>query len=173
MRLTPFLLALTLCTPAFAADMPARKPGLWEVKMTMAGMPQPMTSQQWIDAKADDLMQQQGAAQAKQQCSKNTMRREGDKIVVESVCKFDGTTATTTAVFTGDFSRAYHGEVNTTYAPPMQGMKSSKQVLDAKWLGACKPGQKPGDVIMPGMGTVNVQDMMKNLPDGAQSRTPR
>lgn len=175
MRFTIAFLAAALSSSTFAAatDMPHRKPGLWEMKMQVPGMPQAMTSQQCIDEKTDDLMQQQGQAQAEQQCSKNTMRKEGNKVIVESVCKFNGTTAATTAVFTGDFSRSYHGEINTTYSPPMQGMKSSKQTMEAKWLGACKPGQKPGDVIMPGMGSMNINDMMKNMPDGARSRMPR
>jgi hypothetical protein len=175
MRLFLFVLALTLSPLSLAApkDMPARKPGLWEIKMQMSGMPQPMVSQQCIDEKTDDLMQQQGEAQARQQCSKNAMRKDGDKVIVETVCKFNGTTATTTATFSGDFSRNYRGEINTTYSPPMHGMKSSKQMLDAKWLGACKPGQKPGDVAMPGMGSMNLKDMMKNMPDGTQPRTPR
>lgn len=175
MRFAILFVALALSATAFAApkDMPSRKPGLWETKMQVPGMPQPMLSQQCIDEKTDDLMQQRGQAQAKQQCSKNTMRKDGDKVIVESVCKFDGTTATTTAIFSGDFTRSYRGEINTTYAPPMHGMKSSKQTLEAKWLGACKPGQKPGDVIMPGMGSMNINEMMKNMPDGARSRTPR
>ncbi len=175
MRFALAFLALALSTLAFAApkEMPARKPGLWEIKMQVPGMPQPMVSQQCIDEKTDDLMQQRGQAQARQQCSKNAMRRDGDKVIVESVCGFDKTTATTTAIFQGDFKSNYRGEINTTYAPPMQGMKSSKQTMEAKWLGPCKPGQKPGDVIMPGMGSMNIKDMMKNLPDGTQSRTPR
>lgn len=174
MRLAVAFLALILSPLATAAgEVPHRKPGLWEVKMQVPGMPQPMASQQCIDEKTDDLMERQGQAHAKQQCSKNSVRKEGDKVIVESVCKFNGTTATTTAVFSGDFSRSYRGEINTTYSPPMQGMKSSKQTMEAKWLGACKPGQKPGDVIMPGMGSMNIQDMMKNMPGGTQPRAPR
>ena len=37
---------------------------------------------------------------------------------------------------------------------------------EARWLGPCKPGQKPGDVIMPNMGgaggSINVNEMMKD-----------
>ena len=166
MRFVIASLALALSSLAFAAqkDMPVRKPGLWEIKMQVPGMPQPVTSQQCIDEKTDDLLQQRGEAQAKQQCSKNALRREGDRVIIDSVCTFDGTTATTAAVFSGDFSRSFHGEINTSYSPPLHGMQSSKQTLEAKWLGACKPGQKPGDVIMPGMGGMNVKDMMKNMP---------
>ena len=44
----------------------------------------------------------------------------------------------------------------------MQGMSESNMTQEARWLGPCKAGQKPGDVIMPGMGGVNINDMMKD-----------
>jgi len=171
-------LILALLTLSFAAniaaanDMPARKPGLWEIKMQIPNMPQPMLSQHCIDEKTDNLLQQQGEKQARQQCSKNSMSKQGDKVIVDSVCKIDATTATTHAVFSGDFNRSYRGEIDTSFSPPLHGTKASKQVLEGKWLGACKPGQKPGDVSMPGMGSINLNDLMKNMPDGARPRTP-
>ena len=174
MRLIFALLALSFGTIANAAsnDMPARKPGLWEIKMQAPNMPQPMLSQHCINDKTDNLLQQQGQAQAKQQCSKNSMSKQGAKIIVDSVCKFDATTSSTHAVFSGDFNRNYRAEISTSYSPPLHGMKSSQQTLEGKWLGACKPGQKPGDVIMPGMGSMNLNEMMKNIPNGKQPRTP-
>ena len=34
--------------------------------------------------------------------------------------------------------------------------------IEAKWLGDCKPGQKPGDIVMPGGGfKLNVKDADK------------
>lgn len=176
----PLIIALALLALIFSAaiqaapnDMPARKPGLWEIKMQMHNMPQPMLSQHCIDEKTDNLLQQQGDKQARQQCSKTSMRKQGDQIIIDSVCKFDGSTATTHGVFSGDFSRNYRGEIDTSFSPPLQGMKSSKQVLEGKWLGACKPGQKPGDVVIPGMGSMNLNEMMKNMPDGGRPRSPR
>jgi len=175
MRFIFALFALSFAVNIAAApnDMPARKPGLWEIKMLMPNMPQPMLSQHCIDEKTDNLLQQQGDKQARQQCSKTSMSKQGDKIIIDSVCKFDGSTATTHGVFSGDFSRNYRGEIDTSFSPPLQGMKSSKQVLEGKWLGACKPGQKPGDVVIPGMGSMNLNEMMKNMPDGGRPRTPR
>lgn len=161
--LVTFALAL-FSSPLYAADMPSRKPGLWEVKMHASGMPQPMTSQQCIDEKTDNLMQQRGQDQARQQCSKNTVRHEANRVIVESVCKLGQTTAITKAVFSGDFKSNYRGEINSTYTPPMHGVAASKQTLETKWLGACKPGQKPGDVIMQGMGSININELMKNMP---------
>ena len=168
-----FTAIFTLGATAAPLDMPKRKPGLWEIKMQMPGLPQAMSSQHCIDEKTDNLMQQQGQEQARQQCSKNSMSRQGDKIILNMVCKLDGTTSTTHAVFSGDFSRHYRGEINTSFNPPLHGTKTSQQVLEGIWLGACKAGQKPGDVIIPGMGTMNLNEMMKNIPNGDRPRTPR
>ncbi|OGI40612.1 MAG: hypothetical protein A2V91_00975 [Candidatus Muproteobacteria bacterium RBG_16_64_10] len=148
------------------ADMPKRKPGLWEIKMTSdAGRGGgPMVSQHCIDAKTDDLLQQRTQGMGKQECSKNSVRREGGKVISESVCKLGDTTATMRAVMSGDFTSNYRGDIHSTYSPPMMGMKEARSTIEAKWLGACKAGQKPGDVIMPGAGNFNMNDMMKNLP---------
>lgn len=151
-------------------DMPKRKSGLWELSMKMDTGPAPLRMQQCVDEKSDDLMQQQSEKQSKANCSKNTFSKTGNRISIESVCKLGETTATTQAVFTGDFTSAYRGEIRSTYSPPLHGMKESKQTIEAKWLGACKPGQKPGDVIMPGMGAMNPADLMKSIPKGAGGR---
>lgn len=166
--LAPFLL-IVLMLPAQAADLPKRKPGLWDIKITTAGGPGggSMASQHCIDNKTDDLLQQRTQGTGKQACSKNNVRREGGKTIVESVCKLNNTTATTKAVFSGDFSSHYRADIHAAYDPPMMGMKTSDSTIEAKWLGACKPGQKPGDVIVPGLpggGKFNMEEMMKHLP---------
>lgn len=143
-----------------AADAPQRKSGLWEMKMSGANMPGGMTMQQCVDQKSDDISKMQ---EAKSNCTKNAVRREGEKVIAESVCKMQGTTATTRSVFTGKFDSAYKGEIKTTYDPPMQGMRESSSMIEAKWVGPCPAGQKPGDVVMPGMpgGMPNMQELMK------------
>jgi hypothetical protein len=42
-------------------------------------------------------------------------------------------------------------------------MRESSSTIEAKWLGACLAGQKPGDIVMPGMpaGMPNMQELMK------------
>jgi len=157
-------------SPAWAdtpKDMPKRKSGLWELSMKMDASPALMRMQQCVDEKSDDLMQQQGEQQSQTKCSKNAFSKSGNRVITESICKFGETTATTKAVFTGDFTTTYRGEIHSSYNPPMHGMKESNQTIDAKWLGPCKTGQKPGDVMMPGMGKMNPADRMKNLPKPA------
>lgn len=155
---------------ATAADAPARKSGLWEITNNMSG-PHSMTTtmQQCVDEKTDKLTEQTGQREAQKNCSKNEVSRSGNKVISDSVCKFDGTTATTHAEFTGDFGSNYRGDIKTTYSPPMQGMAGMQMAITAKWLGPCKPGMKPGDVIMQGMPGMpggmkfNPADMQKQM----------
>ena len=168
MRYLALLVALALASPVAAAsfDAPKRKSGLWEIKMTggqAKGMP---AMQQCVDEKSDDLMMKDMRAAQKTQCSKNDMRKEGDKIVVESVCKMENSTATTRAVFTGRFDSAYKADIKSTYEPPLKGMKEASSVIEAKWLGPCKAGQKPGDISMPGMPNINMDEMRKGAAKG-------
>ena len=162
--LSLFLLGLataSLVGNALAADAPKRKSGLWEIKSQMGGMPDMGAMQQCVDQNTDNLMQQR-AKKEKPDCSVMDVKPQGNKVAMHSVCKFEGTTATTDAVFTGTFDSAYKGDMKTRYTPPMHGVSESKMTMEAKWLGPCKSGQKPGDVIMPNMKGMNMNEMMKD-----------
>ena len=39
--------------------------------------------------------------------------------------------------------------------------RDSTTTIEAKWLGACKADQKPGDIMMPGGMKMNIKDMEK------------
>lgn len=155
------LAAGALLGSAQAADMPKRKPGLWEVNARMDGMPSTGPMQQCIDQTTDDLMQQRATAQ-KANCSVIDIKPQGNKVSVHSVCKVQSSTATTDAVFVGAFDSAYKGDMLTRFSPPLNGISESKVAVDARWLGPCKPGQKPGDVVMPNVGGINLNEMMKD-----------
>jgi hypothetical protein len=157
--------ALALAAGAQALDLPKRKSGLWELKTLTSNSPAPRTMQMCVDEQTDDLMQNFGAGMGKKMCSKNELRKEGGKYVSESVCTFGTTTATTRSEFSGDFTTAYRGVSKSTYNPPMMGMTDATTEIEAKWTGPCKPGQKPGDIVMPdmpaGMPAINLQDLHK------------
>lgn len=148
MRTMIFFALLAPIALAQGADAPGRKSGLWEIKMHSAGLARAVTLEQCVDQKSDNLARQQGA---QQRCSKTSVRREGGKIIAESECQVEGSMAKTRAVMSGDLSTAYSADVKTTFSPPLHGMKEQNATMQARWVGACKAGQKPGETIMPGM----------------------
>jgi hypothetical protein len=147
------LVVFTAATVSAASfEPPKRKSGLWEMKITSSQAPQGSggeTIRQCIDQNTDDMMRKE--QESRMSCSKKDMRREGDRIVGDSVCAVEGTTVTTRTVITGNFDTNYRADVKSTFNPPLHGMRESSSVVEGKWLGACLAGQKPGDVIMPGM----------------------
>ena len=150
MKKLTFLLALLgLAVGAAAQDAPRRKSGLWEMTMQSPGMRQAMTLQQCIDEKTDDLAKQQGAGQ--QRCTKTKVRRESGRVVAESECQIENSTAKTRVVLTGDLASSYSADMTTTFTPPLHGMTEQKSTMQARWVGACKAGQKPGDTTMSGV----------------------
>jgi hypothetical protein len=154
------LIALALVAPCLAQniDLPIRKEGLWQMSTTVAGAPA-TTSTLCMDKSFGKEMIQMGSSMQKDLCSKNDMSRDGDKVHLHSVCKFGESTATSkgTAVFSGD--TGYRMDMQSTYNPPMMGMKEARTTVEAKWLGPCKPGQKPGDVTMANGMTFNMRAM--------------
>lgn len=144
---------------AHAQEMPTRKPGLWEMSMQTTNAPS-QTVRQCIDAKTDQQMMRAGQGLSAQQCTRNVFRRDGERYVGESECRVGRSVATTRAVFAGDFDRSYRGEIDARYAPPLGGVSQSKVTIVARWIGACPAGWKPGDMEMPGMGRMNVNELM-------------
>lgn len=150
-----------MAASALAGDMPKRKAGLWEINMRMEGAPSMGPIQQCIDQNTDNIMQQQAKGE-KHNCSVMDVSTSGGRVRIHSVCKMEGTTATTDGVFEGSFESNYKGTMKTRFNPPLHGMSESNMTQEARWLGPCKPGQKPGDVIMPGKGGMNINEMMKD-----------
>lgn len=162
--------------PAVAIDMPARKPGLWELKMEFAGRGLPaQVMKQCTDVSTDKMMNLNFGGSNEQACSKQDVKNAGGTITIDSVCKFGPATTTSHAVVTGSFDSAYTVDVTSTSegGPAMPGAApgaATKMTIAAKWLGPCAAGQKPGDVIMSNGMKMNVLDMPR-MP-GAPPRRP-
>jgi hypothetical protein len=146
--------------PAFAAELPSRKPGLWEMKMEFESRSTPaQTMRQCIDASTDQMMQSNLGSSGQNACSKRDVQRSADTITIDSVCTVGGKTTTSHAVITGSFDSAYTMTI-TSDSAAAPGRKS-RMTMAAKWLGPCSGDQKPGDMIM-GNGTkINILDMQK------------
>lgn len=165
-------LAFMFCMlPARAEfEMPARKPGLWEMKMVMAGtqMP-PQTIQHCTDVSTDKDMNTTFGPMAKQMCSKQDMQKTATGMVIDSTCNIGGIASASHTEINGDFDSAYTMTVQSSHpAAPGGAPKETNMTINAKWMGACKPDQKPGDMIMPGGIKMNIKDMqaLRNLIPG-------
>jgi hypothetical protein len=162
MRLPLILAAFIVSTPALTAEMPARKPGLWEMKMVMEGGPMPaQTFQHCIDATTDKKMSALGGT-SNDQCSKQEIKQSGSTITIDAVCNFGAGNTTSHSVVTGDFNAGYTVKTSSKRegGPSIPGMPAeTKMTIEAKWTGACKADQKPGDMVLPNGMKMNINDI--------------
>jgi hypothetical protein len=157
------LLALLPAPDVGAVDLPTRKAGLWEMKVVRTGTSVPdMTMQHCTAATTDKEMSTAFSPSGKDVCSKQDIQKTATGYFSDTVCGVAGMTITSHAEITGDFNSAYtvkstsHSERGPSGAP-----RDSTTTIEAKWLGACKPDQKPGDIVMPGGMKMNIVDLEK------------
>jgi Protein of unknown function (DUF3617) len=164
------LLVLTGALPAPAAELPSRKPGLWEIRMTIEnrGVGQPI--QQCIDASTDQMLQSNAGPFSAEVCPKRDIQRSDDKMTIDSTCTIEGKTATVRAVIIGSFDNAYSMTVTSQGAAVPAG--AANMTIVAKWLGPCAKDQKPGDVIMPGGSKINIPEMRSRAPSAVEPGAP-
>lgn len=167
------LLAVVAVGSAWAEELPIRKPGLWEIKMAKTGSPLPdLSIQHCTDETTDKRMNNMVSPMAQQICSRQDIQKTGAGYVSDSVCSVAGVSVSSHSEISGDFNSAY--TVTTTSHSELGSKGTPRDILtriEAKWLGACKPDQKPGDIVMPGGFKMNVKDMDKLkalLPGGKQ-----
>lgn len=140
-----------------AEDLPLRKAGLWESTMRSGkGNEQTMTVKQCVDAKTETGL----LGMISGLCDLKWKRTGDDRIEADTTCKVGSVTASGRSVITGDFESNLRIESTTTTSgaggvaipgtphieiPPL----TQTIVVEAKWIGPCEPGQKPGDIITP------------------------
>ena len=173
-----FFIPLVLCVltvPALAEELPMRKAGLWELKMSFEGGPGTGQSmQQCIDAATDQEMRQPPGMEGvdmEKACTRD-MSRSGDTMTVDSTCNYGGRKTQSHMTVTGSFDSAYTMKVAVTSDPPSP-RGPMNVAMDAKYLGACKADQKPGDIVMPGDVKINIADIRKMRAGGAPQGMPQ
>jgi Protein of unknown function (DUF3617) len=156
-----------LAPAARADDLPLRKPGLWEMKIVKTGSPLPsMTMQHCSDETTDKEMSTAFSPMQKEICSKRDIQKTATGYVSDSICNVGSLAMTSHAEIVGDFNSAYTVKsTSRTEGGPAAVPHDMTSTIEAKWLGACKPDQKPGDIVMPGGFKMNIRDMdkLKNL----------
>jgi hypothetical protein len=148
-RATLLVIALVVALPAAAQEYPKLKPGQWDVTTTSNrnGTAAPSKITLCTDEAVQKQMMDMGKGMGKEMCSKFDMRRDGAKFIGESVCQMGQTKMTSHSVMTVQGDSSYKTVVNSTYDPPMMGMKDTTTTVEGKNVGACRDGMKPGDVV--------------------------
>lgn len=148
-----------------AQDMPKLKSGLWESTTTTnaakGAAAQANKHTMCVDEKFNkDMMsfsQNMGA-----QCSKHTMRRDGNRVLGEAECTMGKTVVKSQSVTTFTSDTAFRAENRATFTPPMAGMNESLTTQEGRYVGACPADMKPGDIKVHGR-IMNINDMAKMM----------
>jgi hypothetical protein len=165
-------LVITFAAPAVAAQLPSRKPGLWEVKMIIAGRnAPPQVIEQCIDAATDQMMQSSAGPFSAAVCPDRNVQRSGDSITIDSKCTIGGKVATAHAVITGSLDGAYSMTV-TSQSEALPGSNLT-MTIDGERLGPCSADQKPGDMIFSNGRKVNILEMQRHVPSPGVPLPPR
>jgi len=132
--------------PAVAQELPARKPGLWETKS--AGADGETVAKQCVGPGTDRAMLGGMTGGA---CTKMEVKKTAAGYAVATECTIGQIKAVGNSVVTGDFQASVRTEGVTTLTgmPGQPGPVERKLVVEARRVGDCGPGQKPGDIILP------------------------
>jgi hypothetical protein len=153
---------VALAAPACAVELPPHKPGLWQMTVLLGAKDAPaVTVKRCTDAETDTLLAGLARGWAHDACARQDVKRDGDRLVIDSTCTVGPATTTTHAEITGSFDDAYTLKVATRRESRQGAAGRSAErtiTMDAKWLGPCEAGQKPGDIVLPGGVTMNVRN---------------
>jgi hypothetical protein len=132
--------------PALVEELPQRRPGLWETKST--GAEGETVAKQCVGLGTDRAMMGGATGGA---CSKIEVKKTATGYAVVTECMIGQIKAEGSSVVTGDFQATVRTEGTTklTGMPGQPGPVERKLVVEARRVGDCGPGQKPGDIIMP------------------------
>ena len=145
---------------ARADELPTRKAGLWEIKMPTTPPLPAMVMQQCTDESTDKQMSTMFGPAQKEACARNDIQKTATGYIVDSSCNLGSVATTSHLEINGDFQSAYTVQVSTKVAGGPKAVPPEKTLtIEAKWLGACKVDQKPGDIIMPGGMKMNVKEL--------------
>lgn len=159
-----FLVLISATTTlAAAGGLPSRKPGLWEVKMSIEGRGgSPQVIRECVDATTDQMMQSSAGPYSAAVCPRRDVHQSADTITIDSSCTIGGKPATAHATITGSFNGTYTMTITSqSEAFPATNMTMT---IDARWLGACTADEKPGDMIFSNGKKVNILEALKSAP---------
>lgn len=155
---------LAVCTGSLLAQtrsLPARKPGLWEVTVRSAG--EAVVRQQKVlqcTTEETEGIMLLAVVPGQEHCHEAKTKRTGQGHEVRTVCYVHDNRVDATVELSGDLQAAYRGAFEVKYSKPVR-FQPGRTEFEGRWLGACKAGQRAGDMVLPNGTTVNVVDDRK------------
>jgi hypothetical protein len=149
-RILPGLAALAVGSAALAGTAtPERRAGWWEMQVTTSGaLPSP--AHQVVHICTDpsiDHLQSPFGIHGGGACPPPQVERTSAGWSIASSCVVGGMTVATSGYAAGDLNSRYHVDLVTRMTPPPKPQMDELHIgIDARWLGPCPKGKKPGDV---------------------------
>jgi hypothetical protein len=150
---------------AGAPQFPTLKSGQWEIT-AKPGAPgaAPRKSTICLDASTQKAMLDMSVGMQKEMCTRMDMRHEGTKYITDAECRLGGSVVKSHAVMTMIGDGAYHTESSATFDPPFNNLRESSSVIDGKYVGACRDGLVPGDVVTASGQKFNLKEFPPRAP---------
>jgi hypothetical protein len=142
-----------------SAELPQRKPGLWEIRTTAsqaAGLPAAMFCVgDATDTQMEHLDRTFGEKGA---CRISPFRLVGTAWMSESVCREGKNIVSSRSIVSGDLQSEYRIDTETSYVLTSSTRREEKEALAAKFITPCPSNLRPGDLLISGMGKLNMVD---------------
>lgn len=158
--------ALVAAAPAAAQDFPQLAPGLWEMNRVSDAAPAQANANAnrmtlCLDRSLSKEMFEMGVGAMKGMCSRHEFHLSGGRGTGDFVCEMGGSRMHSTSTMVLDGDTAYRTEIHTTWDPPFMDRAKSDTVLTAHRVGACPPGERPGDVTTAQGTRFNIRDALE------------
>lgn len=159
--LAPAMFALAFSAPAFAApsmDIPPLRPGLWEATTAAPNrsQPRPLVTRLCIGEQTQRHILEQLAVAMPKMCSRNQYGMHGGRFVTDSSCTLGASTIEGRTQTTFIRDTAYRTEVVGRVGQTGRVAETQRTVIDARHVGRCPVGMKPGDMVLPNGLTLNL-----------------
>jgi hypothetical protein len=152
-------------------EFPQRKPGLWEIRTTAAhsmGLaPAMFCVGDTTDNAKDHLDRGYGE---KGSCRTGPFRQMGQAFVSESVCREARNVVSSRSIATGDFSSTYRIDTQTSYSLIQGPRRDDSEAIEGRYVNPCPANMRAGDLLIPGMGRINMVDGSVQVPKQAKRK---
>jgi hypothetical protein len=129
----------------------------------------PQVMQHCTDAKTDRLMNAFSGDMTAGLCSGHDVRKAGQTLLITANCKVGPIKVLSHSVVSGDFHSNYTVKVTSKMegGPAFaRALVAGSTTIKARWSGACRSGQRPGDIVMADGRTINIRELRKMLGGG-------